>query len=1209
MMKPISSRKTIGVLTGWQSFTGSLDSFLEKTYRGVLAACEERGFNVAFACGIGPGLGIGMGHPAWPIQTEGVDYIPIGPWNCDGLIVFPPIALDIGKVYFQGLIDSGYPLIFAGSATKGPGVIADNEGGIRQALFHLLQHGHRRIAYVAGRENDKDSDSMARFNAYKSFMNEFELELDPGLIAAGFHTYPGGKQAMQKIINNKIPFTAVLASNDQSAVGALEALREAGYLIPSDVAVIGFDDRTEAKIQIPLLTTVRFPMFELGFEAALKLIRRIGKQDSDDTILHIPTRLVVRQSCGCLGNASTQVKLYSPEQIVLSSKPRDPLNLIQSITSAALNENEVFSLTELNYLCQRLIDALILSLRNNDTGPFHNVLQQILQYSSEFSEDISNWQQVISSLMNNQTEIACLLEEELNYDLFIRLMDLARIEISDTSRWHQFNKRVMRDKIAEQIGQMSTQLFSAKQENQIGLVLQENLRYLNYRSAIIGLYEVDESDPYNHLQLSYYHADPGKPDIKNIHCLTRNFKLSDIISDADLFTIILLPIYIENTLAGFIAIETTEFDYCATITRLVGAAYRSARLYQDAEVAQKLAEDRRITAEEANKLKSRFLSMVSHELRTPLNLIAGLADLILSENKNELEPVHISRTDLERIHLSAQHLDALIRDVLDLGRLDAGQISLNFEALDPINLLDSVVAIGKQLAEDKNISWRYDIEPDLPKVWGDKTRLRQILLNLINNAIKFTSYGEVALTAIKNTNFIRITVQDTGLGIPKHEQILIFDEFHQSERTSARGFGGLGLGLAICKKLIGLHGGEIGVCSSGKEGEGSTFYITLPVLENIDEFQLFSPSENINNIQLLVTDLQAGHLVQDHLARSGYNTQILEVDGQVDWYSHIYRNLPDAILLDLNLTSEYGWEILRTIKGNPISQEIPVLFYSIKANEGSGSLFELDYLTKPLGANALSKVLSRYGMRTAPEDKSPSRILIVDDDPDMVELHSRMIEQQYSQTTVLKAFNGAQALEILNNHTVDVIFLDLMMPEVDGFTFLETIRSEDKWRSIPIIVITGQSLTEEDINRLNIGVTTVLSKGIYDLEETLVHIDKALSHKRLSLSENQKRVYQTVAYIHSNYAESFNRSDLARHVGMSERHLDRCFRSEMGISPIVYLNRYRIKQAKMLLEQGRTGITEIALAVGFKSSGYFARVFREVVGVSPRSYIQTMCNS
>jgi YesN/AraC family two-component response regulator len=218
-----------------------------------------------------------------------------------------------------------------------------------------------------------------------------------------------------------------------------------------------------------------------------------------------------------------------------------------------------------------------------------------------------------------------------------------------------------------------------------------------------------------------------------------------------------------------------------------------------------------------------------------------------------------------------------------------------------------------------------------------------------------------------------------------------------------------------------------------------------------------------------------------------------------------------------------------------------------------------------------------------------------------------MVKAQLPGHRVLLARDGRQALQLIYQERPALVLLDLMMPELDGFAVLEEMRKTDLTRNIPVVVITGQVLTEEDMLRLNSGVASVLGKGMFSVDEILEHLTNALEHRRNPGSEAQRIVLKAMAYIHAYYPEPISRSDVAAHVGLSERHLTRCFHQEVGITPITYLNRCRVKQAKVLLNSGEKGITEIALDVGFSSHSYFTRVFREQVGVSPRAYLQSRC--
>jgi hypothetical protein len=283
----------------------------------------------------------------------------------------------------------------------------------------------------------------------------------------------------------------------------------------------------------------------------------------------------------------------------------------------------------------------------------------------------------------------------------------------------------------------------------------------------------------------------------------------------------------------------------------------------------------------------------------------------------------VDREDVERIYVNAQHLDELIRDVLDLVRSELGQLRLAQERLDLAQVLATVSAMGAQLAEAKGLSWRAEIPPDLPPVRGDRTRLRQVTLNLVNNAVKFTTQGEVTLSALATNGRVLVTVRDTGLGIPPGEQRFIFDEFRQSERTTARGYGGLGLGLAICKRLIEAHSGEIGVWSSGEEGSGSTFYYTLPTVERAEACPSGATDATPGQqVRLLIRGEEGGTVLRDHLARQGFQVRVSQVGDSTEWLTSLLAAPPSAVVLDRPLAWERGWEVLKRLQENPERSQV-----------------------------------------------------------------------------------------------------------------------------------------------------------------------------------------------------------------------------------------------------------------------------------------------
>jgi DNA-binding response OmpR family regulator len=362
---------------------------------------------------------------------------------------------------------------------------------------------------------------------------------------------------------------------------------------------------------------------------------------------------------------------------------------------------------------------------------------------------------------------------------------------------------------------------------------------------------------------------------------------------------------------------------------------------------------------------------------------------------------------------------------------------------------------------------------------------------------------------------------------------------------------------------------------------------------------LASPEQRV---LLLAKRAAGGEILRDHLLRQGFNVEPLWVDEVSEWPVQRPITPPGAVVLDLNVASERGWEMLKILRENAPTRDVPVLFYFLAQEQDSGSVFELDYLTKPVDSIELARALERQGLLGEGKQGAENLILIVDDEPAILEMHTRIIQDQLPGSRILQARNGRQALEIVREALPDIVLLDLMMPEMDGFRVLEAMQQDVVSRHIPVIVLTGKVLSEEDMAHLNQGVTSVLSKGLFSVQEVLAHVEAALSRSQRLGSETRRLVRKAMAYLHEHYTEPVSLKDAADYVGVSKEYLARCFRRETGMTLVNYLNRYRVQQAKRLLEAGQASVTDVALQVGFSSAAYFSRVFSREVGVSPTAY-------
>jgi signal transduction histidine kinase/DNA-binding LacI/PurR family transcriptional regulator/AraC-like DNA-binding protein/response regulator of citrate/malate metabolism len=1186
MQRTKHSRPTIGVLAGAQVYYGTiLGNFIGPVLQGVHAAAQNRGCNVLLACGMEHSTI--SARPAWPVVMPEVDFVPVGPWNTDGLIVVNPLLSETRADYITHLSATGHPVVFIASGGTGPTITVDNAGGVHQAMRHLVEHGHRRIAFIAGRPDDLEGDSGIRLRAYQAALHDYGLVADHQFTAYGYHGIDGGQRAMRHILNSGVAFTAVLASNDESAIGAMAALREAGLRIPQDIAIIGFDDSLEAITQAPPLTTLHSSPFEMGFQALEVVLKSIEERQQENVIVQVPMRLVIRQSCGCRPDAVPALAFTIAAQ-QLSSADRSALahQIKQAMAETVLAEAQRLSAEEVGKLCQQVVAAFMVSLERGEASSFRQAIEQALTQVELAEDDIHVWQAAFLTLEEGAAALLGTAGKPAAHHHVDAMLRLAQIAVSERVR-RQYRRHMANQRwITDRMDLLNARLLAALDEAQIFEILAEHLPQMGIQQIEVIFFEAEGNDP---VAWSRLHTVPERKHA-NWHFPSRLFPPLGLCDEP--FSLALLPLASQSDRMGCVIFDTANLDICATIVWQLRTFLKVVHLYQEATQGRHLAE-------EANRLKSRFLSTVSHELRTPLGLIVGLSKMLLQGG--ETSKLETSQQHLKRIYASAQHLDGLIRDVLDLAQSEMQQLQLVPEPLNLAEVFETVVAVGEQLAGDKGLDWRAEIPDNLPRAWGDRTRLRQVALNLVNNAVKFTSRGGITLRVVADTQTVTVEISDTGLGIPRAEQGVIFDEFRQSERTTARGYGGLGLGLAVCKRLVNLHGGNIGVRSSGKDGAGSTFYFTLPVMAGMSDLDVREAVAPEQTVLVLTEPPGQGNTLRQYLIHQGFEVHVLSPDRSADWLADWLAAPPGAVIVERGMASEQGWGILKQMRENPRTQHIPVLFYTLEEEQSSGSLLALDYLTKPMHMAALAQALERHGL-SAGEGQTQKAILIVDDEPGVLEMHAQIVETWSPAYRVWKARNGREAMEMIRSKHLDLILLDLMMPELDGFGVLEMMQRDQIGRDIPVIVLTGQVLTQEDMARLNHGVTNVLKKGLFSIEETLTHVEAALARNKHLGSETQRLVRKAMAAIHEHYTEPISLKDVARSVGISKEYLARCFQQETGLTLVTYLNRYRIGQAKARLEAGEQNLTEIALEVGFSSEPYFSRVFRQEVGMSPSAY-------
>ncbi len=502
-------------------------------------------------------------------------------------------------------------------------------------------------------------------------------------------------------------------------------------------------------------------------------------------------------------------------------------------------------------------------------------------------------------------------------------------------------------------------------------------------------------------------------------------------------------------------------------------------------------------AESANFAKSQFLANMSHELRTPLNAIIGYGEM-LQEDVVDLGCEDIV-PDLEKICGAGKHLLNLINDILDLSKIEAGKMTLYLEAFDIANLAREVAATVQPMMKRGQNSLTIDCAPNLGTLYADHTKVRQSLLNLLSNAAKFTQQGQVTFSVTREGNTVHFRIRDTGIGMSRDQLSRLFQPFTQADTSTTRRYGGTGLGLVITQRFCRMMGGDVTVESI--PGQGSTFDLTLPsqvseAKPSTDDRSIFSDS--ISEAITAATDQRKGIrvlIIDDDAAVRDLMCRYLQKEGFIVFSAAsgeeglaVARHCqPDVITLDVIMSTMSGWNVLSAFKAEPSLSSIPIVMLTIIENRQKGlALGASDYLTKPIDYKQLTRVLERYKPDVRDEHCEPPKVLVAEDDTATRELFKTILQRQGWHVSVVE--NGRQALDAVKTSPPDLILLDLMMPEMNGFQFITELRRLPEYEAIPIVVVTAIDLTEADQFRLKGQVESVLQKGAYSQEELLNQI-------------------------------------------------------------------------------------------------------------------------
>jgi len=495
--------------------------------------------------------------------------------------------------------------------------------------------------------------------------------------------------------------------------------------------------------------------------------------------------------------------------------------------------------------------------------------------------------------------------------------------------------------------------------------------------------------------------------------------------------------------------------------------------------------------ERANRLKSEFLASMSHELRTPLNAIIGFSDLMAEQTAGALSVKQ--QRFVGHIQQGARHLLALINDILDLSKVEAGRLELNRENVPVATVLTEVLTSIRPAAQAKGIHVQSSIGPDVA-AFADRVRFKQILYNLLSNAVKFTpGSGRVWVEAAERRGRLTVSVSDTGLGIPVEEQEAVFDAFHQVGTTTKGVKEGTGLGLAITKRLVEEHGGRIWVESEAGKGARLSFTVqagrTWETAEREEAGLPETPVPRDQPLILVVDDeAPARELLVSWLEPEGYQTASASCSKEA--LAKAAELAPDAITLNMLMPGKSGWDTLYELKKTPVTSAIPIIVVTVVDEPKIGlALGAAEYLVKPVDKEVLLETIRRH---IGPGSNGPAKVLVVDDEAHIRELLKEILESN-GYIPVL-ASSGKEALETLSRISVNAVLLDLVMPEMDGFELLFRMREDAGFRNIPVLVLTAKQLTDAEIEMLRPETMGLFQKGGQWKKQLLAELRQAVGH-------------------------------------------------------------------------------------------------------------------
>lgn len=575
------NRPTVGILPGWSGLAGIIpDRYLASVLAGIQSAAHIRECHLLLAWGLGRVTDSSGTFPAWPVPSSESDFVPVGPWNTDGLIVFAPLRHEERSRYLQELSNQGFPILYIATGEREPMISVDNETGIHQAVAHMVNHGHRRIAFIAGDPDDK-GDSEIRLHAYDSAMRKFGLDIDPGLVIHGWHTFSGGYEATRKLIASGAEFTALVASDDTSAIGAMKAIRDMGLQIPRDIAITGFDDQPDAVAQVPPLTSVHVPLTLIGEQALTLMFDHITMNRRLESV-RIPARLVPRQSCGCIpqvvssaGNGASQAQESGSRSRLADHEIHRIRKRLVDEMVATLPHSSRFPYGErTNRLCTKLVKAFHMSLKEGDSFHFQTTLMEFLHELEIADDKMDPWQETVSALRREMTQLPVEWERAEIRQLAQDMLHQARAAISESAQRQDYRHQYQREIMSQALSELTARLNVTLDKRQAVEALEAQLTTIGVRHVRVALFEPEGEDP-----VAWSVVLNPDPEWGHQRFATREFPPPTLYPSDELLNLALVPLVFQEEPLGYVAFDAGNLGPCAIIARQLAATFKASDLH------------------------------------------------------------------------------------------------------------------------------------------------------------------------------------------------------------------------------------------------------------------------------------------------------------------------------------------------------------------------------------------------------------------------------------------------------------------------------------------------------------------------------------------------------------------------------------------------------------------------------------------------------